>query len=401
MPTKPADLSNSIVFLRVDMNSPMDPSGKFLDEHRVIDGVNAIKWCFSNDADVVVVISHQGRKKEETLKPHFKIVNKHFPNRAKFIDNISDLPKEAEAAKKDSILLLENIRSLDQEKKYDDVTKTALYNAFKETEKLTGKRIIYAKDDLSVCHRKDLSVYGLPMQLKSEGHEVVAGQLLRNELDRVKITKEKISHGNVICLWGGGKFEDYLHLFEPFLTKYKNAIVLTAGPLALLMSKASGKDIGENEKMFNINGDVVERANKIMEKYGNRILVPKDFYVENSNGKELVDNGNLNGLIVDIGPKTVRLYKSIVAKNKHSTIIGNGPLGEYEKLPNAKGTIQVYTEVFSPLRKHFVIGGGGDFNTMMDILGFVPNMRSSGGKAFLELLAFGTLPGLEPLELRR
>ncbi|MBI4010225.1 MAG: phosphoglycerate kinase [Candidatus Aenigmarchaeota archaeon] len=393
-------LNNSIVFLRVDMNSPIDKStGKLLDEHRIMDGVNAIKMCLKNGADIVIIISHQGRKKEDTLKLHLSVIQKYFQNRVKFISNILYLPKAAKDAKAGDILLVENIRSLDEEKNYTDVTNTALYKTFKEVEKITNKNIVYVKDDLSVCHRKDLSVYGLPMQLKAEGYEVIAGQLTKNELIRVKISKEKMGKSNVICLWGGGKFEDYLHLFEPFLTAFKNSIVLTAGPLALLMLKAKGENIGENETIFDINGNVVKRATEIIKKFNDRVITPKDFYVENSNGKELVSPNNLNGLIVDIGPKTVKFYKNILSKNPSSTIIGNGPLGEYEKLPNAKGTIQVYTEVFNPLNKHFVIGGGGDFNTMMDILGFKPNMRSSGGKAFLELLVFGTLPGLEPLGL--
>ncbi len=400
MMVRPVNLSNSIVFMRVDMNSPIDKStGKFIDEHRIMDGVNAITWCFENGASTVIVISHQGRKKEDSLKKHLAVVEKHFPNRVKFIANISDLPNAVKDANSGDILLLENIRSLDEEKEYTDVTQTLLYKTFKGMEKISTKRLVYAKDDLSVCHRKDLSVYGLPMQLKSEGYEVIAGQLIKNELARVKMAKEKMGKSKIICMWGGGKFEDYLHLFEPFLVTYKNSTILTAGPLAVLMLKASGKNIGENETIFGITPDVVEKAVDIMKKYSHRIIVPKDFYVESSNGKEAISSDNLTGLVVDIGPETVELYKSILSQNPNSIIIGNGPLGEYEKLQNAKGTIQVYNEVFNPINKHFIVGGGGDFNAMMDILGFKPDMRSSGGKAFLELLVFGSLPGLEPLDL--
>ncbi len=400
MMIRPVNLRDCIVFLRVDMNSPVDKTtGKFLDEHRINDGVSAMGWCFENGADVVVAISHQGRKKEDTLKNHIPVIERYFPNKVKFVGNISNLPQAIKDAKRGDILLLENVRSLDEEKDYTDVGNTVLYKTFKEVEKITNKKLVYAKDDLAVSHRKDLSVYGLPMQLRKEGYEVVAGQLIKNELVRARMAKEKMQKSNVIGLWGGGKFEDYLHLFEPFLISYKNSVILTAGPLALLMIRATGKDIGENEKLFGITDEFIGKASEIMRKYGDRVITPKDFYVENSNGKELVGVDNLNGLIVDIGPETVQTYRNIVSGHPNSVIIGNGPLGEYEKLPNAKGTIQVYTEVFNPLNKHFVIGGGGDFNTMMDILGFKPDMRSSGGKAFLELLVFGTLPGLEPLEL--
>ena len=393
------NFSGSIVFLKADMNVPTDKStGKILDIHRIMDGINAVKWCFSNKAHAVITISHQGRNKEETLKNHMPIFESYFPNRVKFIPHLSDLPNAVKNSKAGDILLLENIRSLDEEKDYDDVTQTMLYKTLKEVETITNKKIVYAKDDLSVCHRKDLSVYGLPKQLKSEGYQIIAGQLIKNELIRAKISKDKMKNNKIICVWGGGKFDDYLDLFEPFITKY-NSIILTSGPLSLLMLKAMGKNIGENESLFGINGEIVEKSAELMGKFGSKIILPKDYYVENSKGKELVNSNNIAGLVVDIGPETVKMYKKMLSRNPQSIIIGNGPLGQYEKLENAKGTIQVYMEAFNPLNKHFIVGGGGDFNTMMDILGFKNYMRSSGGKSFLKLLVFGTLPGLEPLEL--
>jgi len=398
---KSIDFKDSVVFLRVDMNVPINKiTGRAIDDHRILDGVHATKWCLEMGAYVVVLIAHQGRKKEDTLKHHLAFLENHFPNKIKFVANLIDLTKAVKDANAGDVLLLENIRSLDEEKDYTDVTQTLLYKTFKETERETGKKVIYAKDDFAVCHRKDLSVYGLPKQLKAEGYQVVAGQLLRNELERARIAREKMQKRKIICLWGGGKFEDYLHLFEPFLLNYKDSIILISGPLALLMLKAIGKNIGENESVFGINEELVSKSAEVMKKFSDRIIMPKDFYVENSTGKECVNCDNINGLVVDIGPETIEMFRSIVSQNPNSIIIGNGPLGQYEKLENAKGSIQVYNEVFNPQHNHFIIGGGGDFNAMIDLMGYKNYMRSSAGKAFLELLVFGSLPGLEFLDLK-
>ena len=43
------------------------------------------------------------------------------------------------------------------------------------------------------------------------------------------------------------------------------------------------------------------------------------------------------------------------------------------------------------------MGGGGDFNAIMNILGFKPHIRSTGGKAFLECIVNGFMPGLESI----
>lgn len=391
-------MEKPIFFAKLDMNSPMS-EGRIVDKQKIEDGVVTISWCFKQGASVVIAASHQGRKKEDTLKTHVKVLEDFFPKRVKFCEKLEDLPQMAKDAKEFDVILIENIRNRDEEKKYEDVKKTELYKTLKDVEQATDNKIVYVKDDMPVCHRKDLSVYGLPMQLKKEGYKVLGGPLIEREMENIKTVRERLERDGIICVWGGGKFDDYVHIFGPFFEQHRDSVILTSGPLSVLFLKAYGKDIGENESKFKITPELVEAAKKIIEKYDHgHLIIPKDYYVENGEGNEVSGIDNLNGIVVDIGPETIEFYKEILSKHPDSVIIGNGPLGQYERIENAKGTIQVYREVFNPANNNFVIGGGGDFNAVMKIMGYKPNVSSSGGKAFLELLVHGTLPGFEPME---
>src|SRR3989344_5623133 len=167
-------MKDAIAFTKVDINSPLDKEGGILDTQKIDEACKSISWCLKNDAYVVVVLSHQGRRKEESLKPHCKILEKYFPGKITLTKRDG---KEAvdviSSAKKGSIIIMENTRSDDEEANYNDVKETKIYKTLKEVEKKTGKKIVYVKDDFSVCHRKDLTIYGLTLQLKKEGYSVI------------------------------------------------------------------------------------------------------------------------------------------------------------------------------------------------------------------------------------
>ena len=386
---------DAVVFAKLDINSPMDNStGNIIDTQKINEAVESISWCFDNGAYAVVVLSHQGRKKEESFNKHADILKNYFPvlftkrHGQEVIDAVNN-------ASRGTVILLENVRSDDEEKDYSDVAQTKLYQTLKSVEKETGRKIIYVKDDFAVCHRRDLSVYGLPLQLRKEGYPIVPGPMMKKEFEKAKIAREKIRNGNVIAIWSGKKFEDYLHLFQPFLEKHPNSIVLTAGPLSILLQKAMGHDVGRNEKFFEVTEELVAQVLPILKNFKSRIFTPVDYYVSDQDGKKVVSSSSTDDIIVDIGPQTVALYTNIIKQNPNSVVLGNGPLGEYEKVENRGGTINVYMEVFKA-GNNFVIGGGGDFNAVMNILNLTPHISSAGGKAFLEFIVNGHMPGLEP-----
>ena len=99
---------------------------------------------------------------------------------------------------------------------------------------------------------------------------------------------------------------------------------------------------------------------------------------------------------VDIGPKTVELYKNEIAKSK--TILWNGPMGVFEIKECAKGTFAIAEAVAKS--DAISIVGGGDSVKAVKKSGYAKDVTfiSTGGGASLEFLEGKQLPGVAVLD---
>ena len=98
---------------------------------------------------------------------------------------------------------------------------------------------------------------------------------------------------------------------------------------------------------------------------------------------------------LDIGPKTLELYKTEVAKSK--TIVWNGPMGVFEVKGFDKGTYGL-AEAIAYSGAVSVVGGG-DSASAAKKSGFGSKLShiSTGGGASLELMEGKVLPGVAAL----
>ena len=98
---------------------------------------------------------------------------------------------------------------------------------------------------------------------------------------------------------------------------------------------------------------------------------------------------------LDIGPRTIELFKSAVSKAK--TIIWNGPMGVFEMPPFDKGTVELAKAVAESGAVSVV--GGGDSEKAIKAAGVSGKIShvSTGGGASLEFLAGVELPGVAAL----
>jgi triosephosphate isomerase len=111
---------------------------------------------------------------------------------------------------------------------------------------------------------------------------------------------------------------------------------------------------------------------------------------------DLIDDGWLG---VDIGPKTIEHFSSILASAK--TVFWNGPMGVFEIEPFANGT-RAIAQAIADSDAHSVVGGG-DSVTAINQMQFTERINhiSTGGGASLEFLAGKELPGVAVIPDRR
>ena len=95
---------------------------------------------------------------------------------------------------------------------------------------------------------------------------------------------------------------------------------------------------------------------------------------------------------LDIGPKTLELFASVLAGAK--TVVWNGPMGVFENPTLAAGTVAV-AKALAETEATTIIGGG-DSAAAVNQLGFGDKMShiSTGGGASLEFLEGKELPGV-------
>jgi len=98
---------------------------------------------------------------------------------------------------------------------------------------------------------------------------------------------------------------------------------------------------------------------------------------------------------LDIGPKTIDLFKKVILKSK--TIFWNGPMGYFEADDFKKGTEEI-AKAIGESKATSVIGGGDTEKIvkMFNLEGKFSHV-STGGGASLEFLAGKKLPAVEAL----
>ena len=106
-----------------------------------------------------------------------------------------------------------------------------------------------------------------------------------------------------------------------------------------------------------------------------------------------------NNLIgVDIGPRTIELYRNEIGKA--ALAVWNGPMGKFEDLPYRDGTLAIAETLAHS--KGVTIVGGGETAEAVEGFGLACRMThvSTGGGAFLEFVEGTPLPALDQIDNR-
>lgn len=374
------DLKGKRVFIRVDFNVPIS-DGQVTSDKRIRESLPTIQYALEQGAGVILA-SHLGRPKGKpdpkySLQPVARRLEELLGRPVKFAPDCVGPEVEALKPAPGEVLLLENVRFHEEETKNDP----------EFARQLASLADVFVLDAFGSAHRAHASVVGIAQYLPA-----AAGFLLEKELEYLG---KAISNPErpAIAILGGAKVSDKIEVIENLLKICDKLLI--GGAMAYTFLKAQGRPVGKSL----VEDDKLELAQRLLETGGGKLLLPVDHVVagELKEGAafEVVENIPDDKMGLDIGPKTVELYKQEIAKAR--TIIWNGPMGVFETPPFDRGTVEIAHAVAASGAMSIV--GGGDSVKAVEAAGVADKIThiSTGGGASLEFLSGKELPGVAAL----
>lgn len=376
------DLSNKVVFIRVDFNVPLAPGTlEITSDKRIKASLPTIKYALERGA-ALILASHLGRPKgkrnpEMTLAPVATRLGELLPGVKVTMasDCIGpDIPKPAPG----EIVLLENLRFHAEEEKNDAAFARQLASGVE----------VYVNDAFGTAHRAHASTVGMIQFVPVAG----AGLLMDKELEYLgKATTNPARP--CIAILGGAKVSDKIEVISNLL-KFADRLLI-GGAMAYTFLKAQDQPTGKSL----VEEDKVGLAKELLATAGDKLMLPLDHVVaaELAAGapNEVVETIPEGKMGLDIGPKSVAAFSAVIGNAK--TIIWNGPMGVFEKPPFDAGTVAVAKAVAGSGAISVV--GGGDSEKAVKSAGVADKVShvSTGGGASLEFLSGIELPGVAAL----
>src|SRR5438046_6629542 len=258
--------ANKCVFLRVDINVPLDPS-----THLILDDtrIRAISETLSKLENAKVVLgSHQSRPGKDdftSMEPHAEALASFCNQEVKLVEDVMGPHARQRIAKVEpgQILVLDNLRFCAEEN-VDDKPEKLLKTHFVKT--LAPLFDLNVNDAFATAHRSQPSIVGLAEALPS-----VAGRLMEKELKAISGLLQEPRRPCVYVL-GGAKVEDKIPVIEHILSRNKADKILLGGVPAKIFLKAMDKKISaDDEKDMAGLQTHIKNARALSMKYKDRI----------------------------------------------------------------------------------------------------------------------------------
>ncbi len=388
-----AQMKGKRVLVRVDYNVPLNEQFEVTDATRIIRTIDTVKKI-KEEGGIAILMSHLGRPKGVASD---KFSLKHIVGKASevlgtpvtFLGDVLDAEtdKRVAALKPGDVALLENLRFHNEEEAGDE-------NFAKSIARLGD---LYVNDAFGTAHRAHASTATITKFFPGKCY---AGYLLYEEASNLDLVFNNAQHPFTAII-GGSKISTKLNIIQSLLERVDNLIIV--GGMSYTFLHAIGVKIGNSlleEDMIPMAKEIIKKAHiKGVDIYFPIDNICADKFDNNANKYTTTHNDIPEGWLgMDIGPRTIKKFASIIKSSK--TILWNGPAGVYEfpNFDNGTHSVALCVAVATISGAFSLIGGGDSIAAINNYqLADYVSYISTGGGAMLEYLEGKELPGIKAL----
>ena len=384
------DFKGKTVFLRVDMNCPIDPDTLEISGTKRIEEI--VETINSLNSAKIVIASHQGRvgnKDYTSMEKHAEVLEKLLNRKVTYVNDVMGSAAQNEIKKLNDgeILLLDNLRLCAEENYEFSGSNAAKTIMVRRLSKLLDLCVL---DSFPSAHRSHPSIVGFPYVLPA-----CAGRLVEKEVKKLDEIMGVAKAPHVLVL-GGKKVEDRLEAVRLLIENGRADHVLLTGLIGNVFLRAQGRI--RSTLGIKREDEIVAKAHTLIGEFPDVFSTPVDVATERNGKRVELDIRELNkdDEIYDLGPKTIEHYGKIISEA--GTVFISGPAGFFEKEDFGYGTKALLEVVASSMATTIV--SGGHLSSALKKFGLVEKIThiSTAGGALVRYLTATKLPMIKALE---